>query len=210
MAASAFQRGETTRERLVVAAIQLIPELGWGAVTTRKVAACAGVRPGVVHYHFASVSDLLIEAAVQFSCDALAEPMATLEAAPDVASGLDRLLATLESYADDDRAALLLTESFLAATRHERLRVRLSELLTGFRADVAAWLRRHGTDADADAIAVLLAATLDGLFLHRAVDPALRTEDLRAPLRRLVTQTASSEIGDMQESGRVRSRHRRP
>ena len=89
------------------------------------------------------------------------------------------------------QVALLLTESLLAATRHERLRTRLSELLTGFRVEVAAWLRRHGRQSDADATATVLAAALDGLFLHRAVDPDLRSTSLREPLLRLASPATS-------------------
>lgn len=192
MPAEPSQRADTTRERLLRAAIELIPELGWAAVTTRKVAARAGVRPGVVHYHFTSVSDLLIEAALQFSGDALAGPIAALASADDVASGVDRLLTALDSLAVDGSAALMLTESLLAATRDERLRAQLGALLAGFRADVAAWLRRHGHSDDADASAAVLAAALDGLFLHRAVDPALRMTPLQAPLQRMITPTTSN------------------
>jgi AcrR family transcriptional regulator len=197
MPAEASQHAASTRDRLIRAAVQLIPELGWGSVTTRKVAARAGVRPGVVHYHFASVSDLLVEAAVQFSHDALAEPMAALASAPDVASGVDRLLTSVDSIASNDPAALMLSECFLAATREERLREQLRDLITVFRSDVAVWLRRHGHHADADATAAVLAAMLDGLFLHRAVDPALRMEPLRAPLHRLIKQTAPVQLEEL-------------
>jgi AcrR family transcriptional regulator len=184
------ERGLTTRRRLQQAAAELIPELGWGAVTTRKVAARAGVRPGVVHYHFSSVSELLVEAAMQFCRDALAAPLAALHAAPEVAVGLDELLAAVEAIGADDDTALLITESALAATRDEHLRRQLGALLTGFRAEVATWLRGHGNDTDAAATATVLAATLDGLLLHRAIDPALAVNAVRGPLRRLAGATA--------------------
>src|SRR5688572_20176747 len=83
--------GQGTRDRLLDAAVQLITEVGRGAVTTRKIADRAGVPFGVVHYHFSSVPDLLIDA--------------------------------------EDPSMLLLAEAFLAATREERLRGRLGELL---------------------------------------------------------------------------------
>lgn len=193
----AAQRGVATRERLIHAAVQLIPELGWGAVTTRKVAARAGVQPGVVHYHFASVTDLLIDAAIQFSREALAAPMAVLDAAPDLASGLDRLLAAVDDLATDNGTARLLTESVLAATREERLRTQLRDLLADVRADFATWLRRHGHDTDVDATAAVLAATLDGLLLHRAVDIAPAAEAARGPLLRLLNVPAATSRKEM-------------
>ncbi|WP_282786133.1 helix-turn-helix domain-containing protein, partial [Nocardia sp. CC201C] len=62
--ATAIEQGRQTRARLMTAAVELIVERGWGAVTTRMVADRAGVRPGLVHYHFPSVTDLLIESAL--------------------------------------------------------------------------------------------------------------------------------------------------
>jgi AcrR family transcriptional regulator len=190
MSVHASERGSTTRAQLIQAAVQLIPELGWGAVTTRKVAARAGVHPGVVHYHFASVADLLTQAVVGFTEEALAGSLAVLESAQDLDAGLDDLLATLDRYAMGRPAALLLTESFLAATRDEALRLRLRELLTDFRRQVARWLRRHGSDDDVDARATVLTAALDGLLLHKAIDPDMRTETLRDSLRQLVASRA--------------------
>jgi AcrR family transcriptional regulator len=183
------ERGSTTRQRLLRAATQLITEVGWGAVTTRKLAARAGVRSGVVHYHFSSVADLLIEAAVQSSREALAAPMAALASAPDVDAGLDRLLAAIDTIAADDDTALLLSESALAATRHELLRTRLCALLSEFRTELAAWLRSHGAGTDAEGTATALAAALDGLLLHRAIDRGLPMETVRQPLRRLLRTT---------------------
>jgi TetR/AcrR family transcriptional regulator, regulator of biofilm formation and stress response len=189
MAPPMAERGLSTRRRLLQATAELIPELGWGAVTTRKVAARAGVRPGVVHYHFSAVSELLAEAAMQFCRDALAAPMATLHAAPDVPTGLDALLAAVHAIGADDDTALLMTESALAATRDEHLRTQMRAVLAGFRAEVATWLRRHGNDTDADATAAVVTATLDGLLLHRAIDPALPVDAVGGPLRRLAGTT---------------------
>lgn len=184
MVSPARARGQATRQRLLEAAVQLIIEEGWGSVTTRKIAQRAGVQFGVVHYHFSSVTDLLIEASVQFSRDAIAGPLAALTAAHDVASGLERLLAALDV---DDRVMLLLAEAFLAATREEPLRAQLVELLREFRGAVAGWLDQHGTP-DPDATAAVLAATLDGLALHRAIDPSLRVATLTGPLIRLTSE----------------------
>src|SRR5215218_10063879 len=64
MAETAADRGREVRRRLVQAARELVPERGWAAVSTRTVAERAGVAPGLVHYHFASLQALLAEAAV--------------------------------------------------------------------------------------------------------------------------------------------------
>lgn len=158
--------------RLLDAAAALIPEVGWGNVTTRLVAERAGVPPGLVHYHFPSMHDLLTAAALRAARAMVTEPLpALIEAA-----GRDR---------GDDPASVLMAETFLAATRDERLRAELEALLGEFRATVAGWLRERGV-SDADAVAVLLAAMLDGLVLHRAVDRDLDPAAVTATLERLL------------------------
>ncbi|WP_231991179.1 TetR/AcrR family transcriptional regulator [Mycobacterium ulcerans] len=62
---TAAERGAQTRAALMAAAVAVIAERGWGAATTRMVAERAGLPPGLVHYHFASLNDLLIDAALQ-------------------------------------------------------------------------------------------------------------------------------------------------
>lgn len=82
-------RGEATRAALLAAAGELIPEVGWGSVTTRSVAQRAGVRPGLVHYHFDSVEALLVAAATGVSSSMVAEALHTLDTASDPAEGVD-------------------------------------------------------------------------------------------------------------------------
>jgi AcrR family transcriptional regulator len=64
---TAVEQGQLTRARLMDAAAELIAERGWGAVTTLIVAERAGLRPGLVHYHyhFDSVTDLLIDSSLR-------------------------------------------------------------------------------------------------------------------------------------------------
>jgi AcrR family transcriptional regulator len=50
-----------TRARLVDAAEQLLLEEGYGAVTSRRVGAKAGLKPQLVHYYFQSMDDLFTE-----------------------------------------------------------------------------------------------------------------------------------------------------
>jgi AcrR family transcriptional regulator len=49
------------RKLLLDAAQQLMLEEGYGAVTTRRVAAKAGLKPQLVHYYFESMDQLLLE-----------------------------------------------------------------------------------------------------------------------------------------------------
>ena len=49
-----------TRAQILTAATLLIREEGYGAVSTRRVAAEAGLKPSLVHYYFPTTDDLLI------------------------------------------------------------------------------------------------------------------------------------------------------
>ena len=178
-------RGRRTREQLLDAAAQLVGEVGWGAVTTRLVAERAGVNAALVHYHFSSVPDLLSTAALQFAEKMLAESADALRASePSV--GIEHMLDGLSRYTGADPQSLLLSEAFLASHRLPELRERLAALVADFRGRVAEWLRSADVQ-DADAIALLLGAAIDGLVLHRALDESVDFRAVAGPLRRLVS-----------------------
>src|ERR1700728_591447 len=50
-----------TRAQLLNAAEQLLLEEGYAAVTSRRVAARAGLKPQLVHYYFRTMDDLFLE-----------------------------------------------------------------------------------------------------------------------------------------------------
>lgn len=53
-------RESATRRALIEATAQVMLEEGYAAATSRRVAAQAGVRPALVHYHFPSMDDLFV------------------------------------------------------------------------------------------------------------------------------------------------------
>ncbi|WP_037267293.1 TetR family transcriptional regulator [Kibdelosporangium aridum] len=171
------ERGRDVRLRMMAAAVQLIGEKGWSAVSTRILAERAGVVPGVVHYHFSSLRALLTEAAI----GAMREALAGLEPAEDVIAGL---IDPLEKFTGDDPVSLVFIETYLAATRDAQLRAAISALVAEFQQKLAGWLADRAVVAPQETAAVLVAA-VDGLMLHRALNPSART-DLRPVLRRLV------------------------
>lgn len=166
------RRGRDTRRRLEDAALALIPEVGWGAVTTRAVAERAQVNPALVHYHFASVQDLLTDAVLRSFGDLLEGPLEQLSGADDIAGGIGLLLAAVEPHDGGDPTSLLFTEAVLAASRDDRLRRGLGEFVADFRRRIGEWLCSRGHE-DGAAAATVLAGALDGLILHRSLDPSL-------------------------------------
>src|ERR1700721_1887126 len=53
-------RDSTTRDMLIAATIQIMIEEGYGAATSRRVAAKAGVKPALVHYYFPTMDELYL------------------------------------------------------------------------------------------------------------------------------------------------------
>ncbi|MBF6181182.1 TetR/AcrR family transcriptional regulator [Nocardia otitidiscaviarum] len=181
--ATAIEQGRQTRARLMAAAVELIVERGWGAVTTRLVADRAGVRPGLVHYHFPSVTDLLIESALDVARAEFDAVMARLTEV-DGPEGMRRVLAAVGSYSATDPSMVALSEMMLAATRHQRLRDELGRFVAQARAGLTDWFRAQPGDADPEATAAAVLALLDGLVLHRLIDPTLAAVDVTGPLLR--------------------------
>lgn len=189
------EQGRDTRARLMEAALALIAERGWGAVTTRMVAERAGLRPGLVHYHFASVSDLLIDASLQMTRQ-LSADMLDAAVTRSGTAGIGLLLDAISAYTATDTDTRVFSEMLLAATRYERLRTGLARLLREFRAAVADWLRAETAVIDPEASAAVLVAALDGLVLHRLIDSELSELEVGGPLRRLAGIPDGGNGGD--------------
>ncbi len=82
------------RGRILTATVALLGEVGWGQITTRKVAQRAGVNNALVHYYFGSKSNLLLEAATHVMTEQFVAPLALL-ADPEVAVS-DAISASVE------------------------------------------------------------------------------------------------------------------
>lgn len=191
MGSTAAIRGQQVRQRLRQAAVELIAERGWRAVTTRLVAERAGVGAGLVHYHFASVEGLLQEAATGLMREAVAEVEHLLDVADDVDRGMDLVLGALDAYTGQDPTSLVFLETYLAATRDARLGAEVAGIIAAVRGRLADWLDRCGT-ADPGPTAAVLAAAVDGLLLHRGLDPALTAGVARPVLERIAAAGPSA------------------
>jgi AcrR family transcriptional regulator len=195
------ERGRQVRRKLTAAAVALIAERGWGAVSTRMVAERAGVAPGLVHYHFASLHALLAESAVGAMRVMLEQVGPLLASARTPREALDLLLASVDAYSGTDPMSRLFVETYLAATRDDQIRAEVASVLMEFRGRLARWLGERGV-ADPERTTAVLAAAVDGVLLHRALDPGLTAEAVRIPLRRMVLvqggdeSTGSARNGD--------------
>ena len=122
-----------TRARILEAAERLIREEGYGAVSTRRVAAEAGIKPSLVHYYFPATDDLWL-AMFRHGAEQSDAMLGQALAAPDP------LRALWAFFADTSRTGLAL--EFMALAQHkeavraemvehsERMRARQIEALT--------------------------------------------------------------------------------
>jgi AcrR family transcriptional regulator len=133
-----------TRKALLDAAMQLMLEEGYAAVTSRQVAAKAGLKPALVHYYFRTMDDLFVALVHRGARQNLARYARAL-ASP-------RPLRAIWQLSSDPAGAMLMTE-FSALANHRkaigavlvayaeefrRLQTRaLSSVLTGYGIDPA-------------------------------------------------------------------------
>jgi AcrR family transcriptional regulator len=192
--ATTADRGREVRQRLLAAAVELIAERGWNAVSTRAVAERAGVTAGLVHYHFASVQALLRTAAVGAMHETATMLDPVLAQAHTPAEAVKLLVSALDSFTGDDPMSVLFVETYLAATRDPELREAVAEVITEFRARLAAWLGQHGVP-DPEATAAVLGSAVDGLVMQRALDPALTAGMVTPVLNRMLTQISENTGG---------------
>jgi AcrR family transcriptional regulator len=107
------------RKALLNAAQDLMLEEGYAAVTTRRVAAKAGLKPQLVHYYFDSMDELLLELvrrATSRSRDALARVLA----GPNPLHGLWEL-------SSDANATALQIEMMALANHRKAIRAELAD-----------------------------------------------------------------------------------
>jgi len=172
-----------TRAAITSATIALIAKVGWGHVTTRAIAAEAGVPHGAVSYHFRGKEELLREAAISATLQALAEPLAMARRAGSLCEVLEGTLGWYASGGLNDPSVALLLETLRQASRDPALREPIAHELRAYRAalgDLADADQQRGDLApgvSTSATAMVVAALADGLLLHLILDPDLDVQE---------------------------------
>ena len=158
------------------AAIALLCEGGWQAVTTRGVAERADTNAGLIHYHFGGLPGLHA-AIVRRVGELVINPLVTeLLDAPDEWAALAAVRRLLPETTGDERTARLSAELLAGATRDPALGEVLRDQLREARTQIAGRIRQlhPGWPPErATAVATLVAALIDGLVLHHMLDQDL-------------------------------------
>lgn len=180
---SSTERGRSVRAKLRSAATELISEIGWNAVTTRRLADRAGVRSGLVHYHFDSLQDLLRKAALA-EFESLVD--AVLDDGANIKGGPAALLILPDEFDASDANSVLMIETYLAAARDPLLKEQLAQRVDHFRRMLISALARAG-NPNPEAAALVTLAALDGLTLQKGLDDELDIEGAIALLRTIIS-----------------------
>jgi AcrR family transcriptional regulator len=114
-----------TRAQLLDAAEELMLEAGYAAVTSRRVAAKAGLKPQLVHYYFRSMDDLFL-AAFQRRADLGLERHAKALAS-------DQPLRAAWKASTDQRGTALTLEYAALANHRKVIRVEIARYAERFR-----------------------------------------------------------------------------
>lgn len=168
---------QSTKDRLLDAAFEVIADDGWSAATTRAIARRAGVNNALVHYHFGSLEALKLASVDRARVRAIRRPLDDLDRAPRLLDGIADAIAALESPEVDQRLLRVLmvmrAQVHVDAALQEMSRARLADLRQGYAARL---VDEEGVDADdAEALAALLIAALFGLYSDHLIDPDLPT-----------------------------------
>jgi AcrR family transcriptional regulator len=138
---------ETSRTRavLVDAAEELMLEAGYAAVTSRRVAARANLKPQLVHYYFRTMDDLFLAVhrrRVEEGAERQARALAS-----------DQPLWALWDYSRDPRGTALTMEFIALANHRKAIRAQIATSAERFRAEqlqgLTRVLQRHGIDPEA-------------------------------------------------------------
>jgi AcrR family transcriptional regulator len=183
-----------TRAALVVAAQRLILEEGYAAVTSRRVASVAGLKPQLVHYYFRSMDDLLLEV-LQYSAE---------QAVTRITSLLEthqQPLRALWEFHSDPRSVSFTSEFHALAGRNAVVRAELARFGERFRTLQTEALAKHldmrGVKARIPPVlvSVLLVSLANVLVRERELGMTIGHAEAAALVEACLTQFA--ETGDV-------------
>jgi AcrR family transcriptional regulator len=119
-------RDSKTRTQLLDAAERLLLEEGYAAVTSRRVAAEAGLKPQLVHYYFRTMDDLFVEVFGRRAEENLARF--------EQAIAEDGSLSNLWRLNSDQRGAAFTLEFVALANHRKEIRAEIARYAERFRA----------------------------------------------------------------------------
>lgn len=198
---------QSTRDRILAAAVQELADVGWTGSRTRSISERAGVNNALIHYHFSSMEDLLLEA-VSSTFARMAEQAADSLTADTVALGIDGMLEMLENIDPRDPLWRVVIEAIMQTPRIPRLGEWTKDLLEGYRSamqgrlDAAVEAGEWPAATDTEGVALGLMALLDGLGLYAHLNPDY---DIRRAGLSIINLLTNSETASATSAGSATS-----
>jgi AcrR family transcriptional regulator len=160
---------EAAEDNLLDAAERLLVDVGYAGITTRRLAAEAGVNHGLVHYYFGSVENLLVRVLERFT------ERLTRRQREMYAAGIPFLekwrTAMRYLVAEDVRYEKIWLELQALAWNRPELRERVAHVDAEWRAVLseafAAPRERYGIELPLDALVSLVVTFNEGIILER-------------------------------------------
>ena len=172
-----------TRTALLDAALALMVEEGYAAVTSRRVAAKAGLKPQLVHYYFRTMDDLFLALVRRGAEHNLARQTRAL-ASPQP-------LRALWAFATDPTVTVMSTELAALANHRKAIQAEIGAYAEQFRRletdALAKILEAQGADPDelpAAAVSVLVTSVARVLALEEALGMTTGHPEMRALVER--------------------------
>ena len=162
--------GPVRRTQLIEAAIGSLHDHGYADTTVARIAARAGVSPGIVHHYFKGKDDLLFATMRHLLSELRAETVAGLSVSETARARLSAIVNA--NFAPVQYAGQVMT-AWLALYGAARHSAELSRLLRIYHARLHSNLKHalsqlHGPDK-ADQLAIGIAALIDGVWLRAAL-----------------------------------------
>lgn len=196
-AAQFRQMRETSRERIVDAALELFAERGFAATSVRQIAERAGVSQGLLYNYF-NGKRFLLRAIFERSMDDVRASFAAASAGGTAVERLGNLVRSAFEIVDAHRA-------FWRLTYQLRMQVDVMEVLgddlidwtTEVRRTLEERMRELGSSSP-DIDAAVLFATIDGAAQHYVLDPGgYPVEDI---VDRIVARFGAGSSPEKEES----------
>lgn len=194
-----------TRAALLDAAQRLLFEEGYAAVTSRRVAARADLKPQLVHYYFRTMDDLFL-ALIRRGAEQNLERQARALASPQP-------LRALWEFSNDPVGTRVTVELYALANHRKALRTELAAYAEQFRRlqrdALAQVLENAGVDPDVmppEAAMVLMTSVSRVLVMEEALGMTTGHAEMRALVERYLTgvegepQQSSDEFGGVASS----------
>lgn len=199
MARGRYQKSDISRERILAAATELFSTRGYAGAGVDRLAQRSGIAKTAIYYHFGNKEGLLaavLERAATQWIDAI---QAASRQAGEPLERLDRALAGMRAMLEERPWIYKLFQILALEVADEKpeIRATLQGIIRKARLAITSGMRDAlGVEVpDADAIAGVLLATLDGVSLGVQIDPeAVPLDRVFTELRRLTAFMVATRL----------------